>query len=34
VGRDFLSEDTGFVHEGHIFNMFNVMSEVGHVPVC
>ena len=32
LGRDFFGEDAGFVHEGHIFDMFNVVSEVGHVP--
>ena len=32
LGRDFFGEDTGFVHEGHISDMFNVVSEVGHVP--
>ena len=32
VGRDFLVEDAGFVHEGHVFDLFDVVPEVGHVP--
>jgi hypothetical protein len=32
LGRDFSGEDAGLVHEGHIFDMFDVVSEVSHVP--
>jgi len=32
LGRDFFGEDSGFVHEGHVFDMFDVMSKIGGVP--
>ena len=31
-GRDFLGEDAGFVHEGHVFDMFDGMSKISGVP--
>ena len=32
LGRDFFGEDAGFVHEGHVFVMFDVMSKISSVP--
>ena len=32
LGCDFFGEDASFVHEGHVFDMFDVMSKIGGVP--